>query len=187
MSLILASTSPYRRALLERLAIPFEQIAPGFAEAAPGSMEVDLLVRHNSIGKAMDILTHHPEATVIASDQLALCGERVLGKPGTSEKAVAQLLRLSGQRVTFLTGLCLLTATDQRYETIPYHVYFRHLSEDEIQRYVSIEQPIDCAGSFKSEGLGISLFERMEGEDPTSLIGLPLIRLSQWLHPLRPA
>ncbi|TLS68932.1 septum formation protein Maf [Mariprofundus erugo] len=187
MTLILASTSPYRRALLQRLTIPFEQVAPAFIEAVPGSMEATELVRHNTMGKARAVLADHPDATIIGSDQLALCGEHVLGKPGSIENAAAQLHMLSGQRVTFLTGLCLLTSAGERYETIPYHVYFRHLTANEIHRYISIEQPVDCAGSFKSEGLGISLFEKMEGEDPTALIGLPLIRLSQWLHPLAPA
>jgi len=185
MQLILASTSPYRRALLQRLGLPFEQASPGFEEATPGNMPPNELVEHNTLGKARSILNIAPHATIIASDQIAVCGDIVLGKPGTIARAEQQLQLVSGKRVTFLTGLCLMDADSCRYEMIPYHVCFRTLSSTEISRYVAIEQPLDCAGSFKSEGLGISLFEKMEGDDPTALIGLPLIRLSQWLQPLR--
>jgi len=184
VQLILASTSPYRRALLQRLGMPFEQTSPDFEEAASGSMSPNELVKHNTLGKARNALKCLPAATIIASDQVAVCGDIVLGKPGTVAKAEEQLQLLSGQRVTFLTGLCLMDANGYRYETIPYHVCFRQLSKDEISYYIEAEQPLDCAGSFKSEGLGISLFEKMEGDDPTALIGLPLIRLSQWLRPL---
>ena len=184
MQLILASTSPYRRALLQRLDLSFEQASPGFEEATSGSMPPDELVEHNTLGKARSVLNIAPHATIIASDQIAVCGDIVLGKPGTIARAEQQLQLLSGKRVTFLTGLCVLDADSCRYELIPYHVCFRTLSRSEISRYVALEQPLECAGSFKSEGLGISLFDKMEGHDPTALIGLPLIRLSQWLRPL---
>jgi len=184
--LILASTSPYRKALLQRLGLAFRQVDPQFIESLPGSMPVEALVLHNAIGKAESVLAQHPEATIIASDQLAICDEMVLGKPGTVDKAIEQLTMLSGRSVTFLTSLALFNQRAKRHEIIPYTVIFRALSETEIRNYVRLENPIDCAGSFKSEGLGIALFERMHGDDPTALIGLPLIRLSQWLSPLNP-
>jgi len=184
MALILASTSPYRKLLLERLQLPFMQADPLFTEAEPGSMPIDELLQYNSMGKAQSVLDRYPDATVIASDQLAVCGDIVLGKPGCAEKAAAQLVMLSGKSVTFLTGLVLLSAEHRHIGIIPFSVTFRELSEPEIRNYIEKENPIDCAGSFKSEGLGIALFEKMQGDDPTALIGLPLIRLSQWLKPL---
>jgi len=180
MPLILASTSRYRRQLLERLQLPFEQVAPDFTELKQGTLPPEELVMHNTLGKANAVLAVHPEATVIASDQLAVCGEHVLGKPGTAQAACRQLEQLSGQRVSFLTGLALISRRHSHSDMIRFDVCFRKLSREEIQNYVDREQPIDCAGSFKSEGLGISLFERMCGDDPTALI-----RLSQWLQPLR--
>ena len=184
MRLILASTSPYRRDLMARLHLPFDTVAPDFEEAGPGAMPPMELVRHNTLGKAEAVSRRYPGATVIASDQLAVCNGRILGKPGTADRACAQLQMLSGQRVEFLTGLALMAPERQLFDTIPFRVQFRMLSASEIRRYVAMENPIDCAGSFKSEGLGICLFERFEGDDPTALIGLPLIRLSQWLTPL---
>jgi len=185
MHLILASTSPYRAELLNRLHIPFEQIHPDFEESTPGSMPPEKLVQFNSLGKARSVLSMHLDATIIASDQIAVCAEFVLGKPGNTDAACKQLSFLSGQRVTFLTGLAFISEHSVQYETIPFDVCFRQLTDTEIRTYVETEQPLDCAGSFKSEGLGISLFENMHGDDPTALIGLPLIRLSQWLEPLK--
>lgn len=184
MRLILASTSPYRRELLARLQLPFETIAPNFPEAAPGTMPPAELVRHNTLGKAANIAQTYPDAHIIASDQLAVCDKYVLGKPGTVEQACAQLSMVSGRHVDFLTGLALQSPERSLFDIIPFRVHFRKLTEREISHYVAIERPLDCAGSFKSEGLGIALFERLEGDDPTALIGLPLIRLSQWLNPL---
>jgi len=184
MHLILASTSPYRKELLNRLQLPFGQMAPDFEEAQADSMSPDALVRFNTLGKANSILRHRPDATVIASDQVAVCGDTVLGKPGDMDTACEQLRQASGQAVTFLTGLAMLTSASERFDIIPFQVFFHQLSDAEIRTYVEAEPPLDCAGSFKSEGLGISLFERMAGDDPTALIGLPLIRLSQWLKPL---
>jgi len=183
--LILASTSPYRRELLERLHLPFAQEAPDFAELAAGSMPPAELVRHNSVGKARAVAGRHPEALVIASDQLAVCDAMVLGKPGSPARAIEQLSMLSGRSVTFLTGLALIDGQEERFEIVPFSVRFRALEAAEIEAYVRTEQPLDCAGSFKSEGLGIALFESMHGDDPTALVGLPLIRLSEWLKPLR--
>ncbi len=184
MRLILASTSSYRSELLNRLRLPFEQIAPNFEEAPVDSMPVEELVRFNTLGKAHSILSQNPGSMVIASDQLAVCGQLTLGKPGNVQAACEQLRLASGQKVEFLTGLTLISADRQLFEIIPFRVFFRHLTDEEIRTYVELEQPLDCAGSFKSEGLGICLFERMQGDDPTALMGLPLIRLSQWLKPL---
>jgi MAF protein len=184
MRLILASTSSYRRELLNRLRLPFEQIAPDFEEAPADSMPVEELIRFNTLGKARRVLAQNPDSLVIASDQLAVCGQLTLGKPGNVQAACEQLRLASGQCVEFLTGLTLTSADRQLFEIIPFRVFFRNLTDGEIETYVELEQPLDCAGSFKSEGLGISLFERMQGDDPTALIGLPLIRLSQWLRPL---
>lgn len=185
MRLILASTSPYRKQLLQRLRVPFEQCSPDFAELQPGAMNASDLVLHNTLGKAKSVFALNPDAVVIASDQLAVCGDLVVGKAGDIDRACEQLEMLSGRCVEFITGLCLLSSSKQQSAIIPYRVYFRTLNKMEIRHYVEAEQPIDCAGSFKSEGLGISLFERMEGDDPTALIGLPLICLSQWLQPLK--
>ncbi len=183
--LILASTSPYRRALLARLALPFTQHAPDFEELPPGSLPVSELVRANTLGKARNVLVQHPAARVIASDQLAICDDRVLGKPGSSAAAEAQLRAIAGRQVSFYTGVALLSAHESHYALERYHVEMRSLTDAEIATYVQRDQPLHCAGSFKSEGLGIALFARMWGDDPTALIGLPLIRLSHWLQPLR--
>jgi len=184
MHLILASTSPYRKELLSRLRLPFEQISPDFEEKQSGSMSPEQLVQFNTLGKARNVLSMYPDATVIASDQLAICDNLVLGKPGDIETACRQLHLVSARTVTFLTGLAVMSAQEEHFEIIPFQVCFRALSNTEIRTYVETERPLDCAGSFKSEGLGISLFEKMHGDDPTAVIGLPLIRLSQWLEPL---
>ncbi|MFQ5344606.1 MAG: Maf family protein [Mariprofundus sp.] len=184
MHLILASTSSYRKKLLSRLQLPFKQIHPDFEERRPGSMPAEQLVRFNTLGKAGSVLARYPDATVIASDQLAVCGKLVLGKPGNIDQACEQLHLLSGRTVTFLTGLAVISSRTEHIEVIPFQVCFRTLSNADIRTYVEAELPLNCAGSFKSEGLGISLFENMRGDDPTALIGLPLIRLSQWLKPL---
>lgn len=183
--LILASTSSYRRELLARLGLPFTVEAPNFTEAEAGTMPPLALVEHNTVGKVQAVAARHPEACIIASDQIAVCGDAVLGKPGNSLQACRQLEMLAGHAVDFLTGLAIMAPDTSIYETIPYRVKFRRLTMDEIRNYVEKEQPLACAGSFKAEGLGISLFERMEGEDPTALIGLPLIRLCAYLKPLQ--
>ncbi len=182
--LILASTSPYRASLLRRLCLPFKIITPDYTEIPSDKFPASQVVRLNTLGKAHSVLQTRPRCTVIASDQLAVCNEKALGKPGTEAKACKQLSRLSGKSVDFLTGLTVLSGNQEYYEEIPFRVYFRRLSRTEIKTYVRLEKPLDCAGSFKIEGLGISLFERLEGEDPTALMGLPLIRLSQYLRPL---
>jgi len=185
LKLILASTSPYRKSLLARLCLPFSVEAPDFDEAPPGSMSVETLIRHNTLGKAYSVAARHPDTYVIGADQLAVSEGEVLGKPGGPEAACAQLRQLSGRRVTFLTGVTLLDPKGgERYEVVPFHVHFRQLDDADIRTYVQMEEPWDCAGGFKSEGLGISLFRCTEGDDPTALVGLPLIRLSGWLRPL---
>jgi septum formation protein len=182
LPIVLASTSPFRRELLSRLALPFETAAPDIDESRhPHEPPLDM-VRRLSEAKARAGAPAH-NALVIGSDQVATVGDEVLGKPGTHERAVAQLRHLSGRSISFLTGLCLLnTATDEtQVDVIPFRVHFRTLDDEQIERYLRHDQPYNCAGSFKSEGLGITLFERMEGDDPTALVGLPLIRLTDML------
>jgi septum formation protein len=183
-TLVLASTSPFRRALLERLSIAFEAFAPDVDEGRRPAESPDALVRRLSEAKARAAANTWPDALIIGSDQVAVCGEDVLGKPGNHANAREQLARLSGQRVSFYTGLCLHDARNgaTRVDLVPFHVVFRALSAGQIERYLQHDQPYNCAGSFKSEGLGISLFESMQGEDPNALIGLPLIRLVSWLN-----
>jgi len=183
-TLVLASTSPFRKELLERLNIPFETFSPDVDETRRDGESANDLVVRMSEAKARAGAEAFPDALIIGSDQVAVCGEDVLGKPGNHDKACEQLTRLAGQQVSFLTGLCLLdTASGSlRLEMVPFHVHFRALGEAQIERYLRYEQPYNCAGSFKSEGLGISLFESMRGDDPNALIGLPLIRLVSWLN-----
>jgi len=186
MRLILASTSPYRQLLLRRLHLPFEAVAPDFAEHADGAVAAAELVYLNTLGKLRSVAAKYPGACVVASDQLAECEGRVLGKPGSEEAAIEQLMHMSGKSIRFLTGVAVAMAGEEQYELVPYVVHMRSLARDEIEYYVRTEQPFDCAGSFKSEGLGVALFRGMEGDDPTALIGLPLIHLSRMLEPLRP-
>ncbi|WP_237056621.1 Maf family protein [Microbulbifer sediminum] len=192
--LILASSSPYRRALLEQLELPFECASPHInEEALTGESGPELAARLAS-EKARALAARYPHGLIIGSDQVAECDGRLLGKPGTPEKAEEQLSACSGRRVCFHTGLSLLQAASGRQLTQvePFSVIFRELTPGQIRRYVEREQPLDCAGSFKVEGLGIALFEKMEGSDYNSLIGLPLIRLVNMLRqfdidPLTPA
>jgi MAF protein len=184
MKLILASTSPYRRALLERLGLPFDAIAPEVDETPLPDESPDALVARLSKAKSAAVAEKLTDALVIGSDQLAAVDGEILGKPGTEARAQEQLARLSGKEVTFLTGLCLTdtrTGT-QQFELVTSPVRFRTLSAAQIADYVAREQPLDCAGAFKSEGLGIALFERIGGEDPNALIGLPLIALCGMLE-----
>lgn len=181
-SLVLASTSPYRRELLQRLGMPFTTAAPDVDESAlPGETPAELVWRLSE-SKARAVGKTHA-GLIIGSDQVATTGEDILGKPGNHERAVEQLHQLAGRTVTFHTGLCLLnTAKDTlQLDVIPFSVEFRQLSAAQIERYLRREQPYNCAGSFKSEALGITLFTRMRGDDPTALVGLPLIRLTDML------
>ena len=181
--LVLASTSPFRRALLERLGLPFEVAAPEVDESCRPGESPEALVLRLSEAKAHAVAASLADALVIGSDQVAVIDGEILGKPGGRERAIGQLVRASGRRVTFLTGLCLVDAASGRARAVcePFHVRFRTLSPEQIARYVDRERPFNCAGSFKSEGYGITLFERLEGDDPTALIGLPLIRLVELL------
>ena len=177
--LILASTSPYRRELLGRLGLPFTTARPETDETPREGESPEVLVRRLAEAKARAVAPGHPDALVIGSDQVAVLDDAVIGKPGTPAAAAAQLRRASGRAVRFLTGLCLLETARDVAEVVvePFTVHFRTLDEGQIERYLERERPFDCAGSFKSEGLGIALFERLEGDDPSALVGLPLIRL----------
>ena len=184
MRLVLASTSPFRKELLDRLGLPFETASPDVDETPlPGESPVEL-VRRLAEAKARAVATQFPDAVIIGSDQVATLGDDIIGKPGNHEKAVEQLLRLQGQRVVFNTGLCLLDAATGTAEVdvVPFPVQFRAMDDAFIERYLKREPAYNCAGAFKSEGLGIVLCERFEGEDPTALIGLPLIRLVRMLE-----
>ncbi|MCH8538796.1 MAG: Maf-like protein [Alkalimonas sp.] len=183
-SLWLASTSPYRQQLLQKTGLKFTTSAPNIDESPLPDESPTALVQRLALAKARKVAESLDSGVIIGSDQVAVFGQDILGKPHTKAKAVDQLQRFSGKKVTFLTGLALFDAAEQSYQLCcePFHVYFRQLSRLEIQRYVELEQPLDCAGSFKSEGLGICLFDKLEGDDPNSLIGLPLIRLLAMLR-----
>jgi septum formation protein len=180
--LILASTSVYRRELLERLRIPFEVISPKVDETPlTGESTLDLALRL-AHAKAKAVADQHPEAWVIGSDQVAdLCGAAI-GKPGNFERALAQLQLMRGATVTFQTALCLMKGNVQTTLNVPTEVTFRKLSDEILESYLLTEEPYDCAGSAKSEGLGISLLESIKSNDPTALIGLPLIALTGLLR-----
>lgn len=179
LQLVLASSSPYRSALLERLGHVFVVDAPGIDEAELPAESPDALVARLAQNKAHAVASRHPDALIIGSDQVAVFGSTILTKPGSAQRAIEQLTLMRGSTAHFLTGLCLLNTRTNRYRTVVerYAVTFRSLSDAAIARYVERDRPFDCAGGFRSEGLGVALFERMEGDDPTSLVGLPLIRL----------
>lgn len=181
--LVLASGSPYRRALLERLGLPFRHVAPHIDEGiAAGEAPADA-VRRLARAKAEAIRALEPGAVVIGSDQVALRGDEILGKPGNEAAAVRQLTLSAGREVEFLTAVCLLVPDADPEEHIDItRVVFRPMDPEEISRYVALDQPLDCAGSFRAEGLGIALFERIDSQDPTGLVGLPLIWLAQALR-----
>jgi septum formation protein len=182
--LILASTSRHRRVLLERLGLPFETVAPGVDETRSFREPVEQLVKRLSRAKAEAVATRHPGALIIGSDQAAEREGEILGKPGDHATATAQLKAASGKYMKFHTGLCLMDTRDGRIQeyTDVTRVAFRQLTDAEIERYLQAEKPYDSAGSFKSEGMGITLFEAMESNDPSALIGLPLITLCKFLR-----
>ncbi len=183
--LVLASTSPFRRTLLERLGLPFTTLAPEVDETPlPGEPASELVQRLARLKAAAGAAAQPGPALVIGSDQVAVLDGEILGKPGNRERAQRQLTRLSGREVEFLTGLCLHHAGSGRMQlaVVPFRVGFRELTPDEIGRYLERERPFGCAGSFRSEALGISLFRYLRGDDPTALIGLPLIRLAEMLR-----
>lgn len=182
--LYLASTSVYRRALLQKLTTQFNCVKPEVDESPLPDETAEALVNRLALAKAKAVAVTLSAGLVIGSDQVAVFQGEILGKPHTIANAEAQLRRFSGQAVTFLTGLAVVNAATGKVQQAiePFVVYFRELSEAEIRHYVAREQPLDCAGSFKSEGLGIALFDKLQGDDPNSLIGLPLIRLLAMLR-----
>lgn len=182
--LVLGSTSAYRRELLGRLRLPFEVASPQVDETPRvGERPADLALRL-ALAKARDVAGRYPSAVVIGSDQVADLNGEPLGKPGNHERAVEQLQRMRGQTVVFQTALavvCLETGFEQS-DIAAVRVVFRDLADAEIERYLRAEQPYDCAGSAKSEGLGIALLDRIDNDDPTALVGLPLIRTCQLIR-----
>lgn len=182
-ALVLASTSRYRRELLARLGLPFEVDRPDVDETPlPGEAPAGTAVRL-ALAKARAVAERHPGAWVIGSDQVADLDGRALGKAGARDPALAQLEACSGQRVVFQTAFCLLRAGEAARTALDRtEVVFRTLGRGEILRYLDAEQPYDCAGSFKCEGLGITLFDAIHSQDPTALVGLPLIALSRALR-----
>ncbi|KPX21733.1 Maf-like protein maf-1 [Pseudomonas syringae pv. delphinii] len=182
-SLLLASSSPYRRELLARLRLPFTCKSPDIDEShRPGEAAHDL-VQRLAREKAQALAGEYPGHLIIGSDQVAVLDGQILGKPHTFERALEQLTAASGSRVTFLTGLALLNSStgECQVDCVPFTVHMRELDQASIERYLRAEEPYDCAGSFKAEGLGVSLFRSTDGADATSLIGLPLIRLVDML------
>jgi len=182
-NLILGSTSPYRRELMQRLHIAFSTAAPDIDETRHDGESARDMVLRLSLEKVQAVAAQHPDALIIGSDQCAILHDQVIGKPDSHENAVKQLQNSSAQTVAFLTGLCLYDSRDGSYQldVVPFSVDFRELTDEEIDRYLRKDQPYNCAGSFRSESLGITLFKRMYGDDPTALMGLPLIRLSEML------
>lgn len=181
--LVLASTSRYRQELLARLGIAFETAAPGVDESPLAGETPQLLALRLACAKARAAQAAYPDALIIGCDQVAVVGATLLNKPGTHARAVEQLLLMSGKPVAFHTALCLLNARTLRCQSaiVPVIVHMRELGMDQIERYLRVERPYDCAGSARIEGLGIALVARLESDDPTALIGLPLIRLCDML------
>jgi septum formation protein len=184
MSLILASTSPYRADLLHRLQMVFRSEAPNTDETKlPGECPSDMVARL-ALAKARAVSAQNPDAYVIGSDQIATLSGKTMGKPGNHKAATAQLQACSGQEVLFLTGVALVreSSDSMQVHVEPFTVTFRALSNTTIENYLHAEKPYDCAGSFKCEGLGIALFSKLNGDDPTSLQGLPLISVVTMLN-----
>ncbi|HNE71921.1 MAG TPA: Maf family nucleotide pyrophosphatase [Giesbergeria sp.] len=183
-TLVLGSTSRYRRELLQRLGLPFTVAAPDVDETPLQGEAPRALALRLALAKAHAVAAQHPDAVVIGSDQVADLRGQPLGKPGTHERASAQLQRMSGETVIFQTAVAVVCAATgfEQVDLAPVEVRFRTLTGDEIERYLHAEQPYDCAGSAKSEGLGISLLEAILSDDPTALVGLPLIRTCRMLR-----
>ncbi|WP_456416193.1 Maf family protein [Thiolapillus sp.] len=183
LELVLGSTSPFRKALLEKLGLPFSSAAPDIDETPQPHESPRALVQRLAREKARAVAKQYPRALIVGSDQVACLDEHILGKPGNRENAIAQLGAMSGKRICFHTGLCLYNSESGNTQLLceDYLVHFRSLGSEQIERYVTAEKPFNCAGSFKSEGLGITLFRKLEGDDPNALIGLPLIRLVEML------
>jgi len=183
-TLVLASTSPYRLQLMRQLELNFHVAAPLYKEQMDSSVSAELLVKHQALQKAKSLAANYDDALIIGSDQVFVdARHRVLGKPGTPQKAIEQLQEMQGRKHTFYTGLAVYDSAsgDSLTEFETFTVSLRKLTDEQIKHYVEKENPVDCAGSFKIEGLGIALMERMAGNDYTSLIGLPLILLVNML------
>ena len=178
-TLVLGSTSPFRKSILEKLNLAFVCAKPNVDETPLTNETPQALVERLAIKKAQAVATEFPDALIIGSDQVAVCDGDILGKPHTFENGVKQLTQFSNKSVTFYTGLCVYDSTNDIVKSLvePFVVHFNKLSLSEIENYLKAEQPYNCAGSFKSEGLGICLFKKLEGDDPNTLIGLPLIKL----------
>ena len=184
MKIVLGSTSPYRKALLQRLCLDFVCDSPDIDETPLDAEPIEKMVVRLAIAKAQAISGNHSDALIIGSDQSAVLKGEKLKKPENFANAFKQLTRASGQKITFQTGLCLLNTKTGHIQSacIPYTVVFKELTANMIEHYLHKEEPYNCAGSFKSEGLGIALFERFEGEDPNALMGLPLIQLVNFFN-----
>lgn len=182
--LALASSSPYRRMLLERLGIPFEYAAPDVDETPSSGETPEQLTLRLALEKARALAGRFTDHLIIGSDQVLLLDGQAVSKPGSHAAARDQLRRCSGRTVQFTTSLCLLNSRTGKHQLTsePFQVSFRELDDESIERYLQREQPYDCAGSFKAEGMGISLFSALRGDDPNSLIGLPLIKLCEMLR-----
>lgn len=181
--LILGSSSPFRAELLKKLGLPFITASPNIDESPLQGETAEQLVLRLAEQKAKAIAVNHTDSLIIGSDQVAVLGGQILGKPGKHENAVKQLTASAGNTVRFLTGLALYNSQTQTMQSLvePFDVGFNNLSSEQIEFYLQQEKPYQCAGSFKSEGFGISLFSKLSGDDPNSLIGLPLIKLIQLL------
>ncbi|MDS1140945.1 Maf family nucleotide pyrophosphatase [Pusillimonas sp. SM2304] len=182
MRLILASSSPYRQELLSRLGLPFTAVSPNIDESPQAGETPAALAARLSLAKAQAIVPAHPGALVIGSDQVATIGGEPIGKPGSFERARAQLEQLSGQTVEFHSALCVSNGQRHEIDDIVTRCRFRTLTTAEIVNYLQREQPYDTAGSAKAEGLGIALMDSMQSDDPTAIIGLPLIALARMLR-----
>ncbi len=181
--IILASNSTYRRELLSKIKLDFTCIGSNVDESPHPGETAQRLATRLAIAKAQALAEKHPNHLIIGSDQVATCNGHTLGKPGSFEQAIQQLQTQSGQAVLFYTGLCVLNSSNGQYLTDLdcCTVHFRTLTMQQIERYLSVDKPFDCAGSFKSEGYGITLINKISGADPNALIGLPLIKLIKLL------
>jgi MAF protein len=182
-TIVLGSTSVFRKAILEKLQLPFECAKPNIDETPIDGESPIALVERLAVEKAKAVASQYPDALIIGSDQVALHNGQILGKPHTHDNAIKQLSSFSGNKVVFYTGLCIYDSASGEVTSIvePFYVHFKELKESAINHYLLAEQPYKCAGSFKSEGLGICLFNKLEGDDPNTLIGLPLIKLTELL------
>ena len=182
--IVLGSSSPFRQELLRKLIPEFETSSPDIDETPHPGEQPEALIARLALEKAKAVAAHHNDALIIASDQVSVLHGQINGKPGNRERAFLQLKASSGNTVTFFTSLCLYDSKTHQSSLVvePFHVHFRELEDGEIDRYLEKETPFNCAGSFKSEGLGIALFSKLEGDDPNALIGLPLIKLAEMLR-----